>query len=79
MTVHVTFPLEEALKAELERLASLENISVEAFVARLVQQQLEDRRMLIAQIQEGIDSAENEPLTDHDEVFAALRARLAAE
>ncbi len=76
MTAHVTFHLEESQKAELERLADLEHITVEALVARLVQIQLDDYRQLRAEIQKGVHSAENERLIDHDDVFSVLRYRI---
>ena len=76
MTAHVTFSLEEAQKAELERLADLENTTVEALVSRLVQIQLDDYRLLRAEIQKGVDSAENERLIDHDDVFSMIRSRI---
>ncbi len=76
VTAHVTFSLGGAQKAELERLADLENTTVEALVSRLVQIQLDDYRLLRAEIQKGVDSAENERLIDHDDVFSMIRSRI---
>jgi predicted transcriptional regulator len=77
MTVHVTVPLDDAEKAELEQIARQENISVERLMARLVRQRLDHQKWLLAEIEEGIASAENEPVLEHDDVFAALNARIA--
>lgn len=79
MTVHVTVPLDEASKAELDRLAGLENVSVETLLMRLVERELEDVRQLREDVARGIESAENEPLLDHADVMAAAQRRLSQD
>jgi predicted transcriptional regulator len=75
MTVHVTLSLAEAQKAELERLASRENISIEVLLARLVEQQLEEWR----QVDEELAGAQADfaagRFVDHAVVVAESEAR----
>lgn len=76
MSVHVTIPLAETQKAELEELARLECISVETLVARLVERQLQDWRQFGDAVRQGVESAEREPLLDHADVMTAARQHL---
>ena len=77
MTVHVSFDLDEAQKAELERIARHENITLQALMARLVEQRLEYERWFEAEVQKGIDDARAGRLTDHDEAVAEIEAHMA--
>lgn len=77
MTVRVTFPLDEAEKAELDRIAASEDIPLERLLTRLVKQRLDHERWMRGEIAKGERSAASEPLLDHAEVFAALDRRLA--
>ncbi|MGA0599155.1 hypothetical protein ACO2Q3_00455 [Caulobacter sp. KR2-114] len=75
MTVHVTVPLADSVKAELDRLADLENVSVETYLARLVEHQLQDWRAVEEAVAEArADFAEGR-FVDHDVVVAESEAR----
>jgi len=78
MTVHVTFPLNDADKAALDLIAQREKVSVERLMARLVRDRLDHEKWLRAEIEKGVKSAATEPLIEHESVFAAIDGRLAA-
>ncbi len=75
MTVHVTVPLPDSVKAELDRLAGLEEVSVETLLARLVEQQLQGWREIEEAVAEArADFAEGR-FVDHAVVVAESEAR----
>jgi len=78
MTVHVTLSLAEAQKAELERLASRENISIEVLLARLVEQQLEEWRQVDEELAEAQADFAAGRFVDHAVVVAESEARYRA-
>jgi len=77
MTVPLSFPLDESQKAELDRIARHENITLEALMARLVEQRLDYERWFEAEVQKGIDDARAGKLTDHDQGVADFEAYMA--
>jgi len=77
MTVHVSFDIDEAQKAELERIARHENITLQALMARLVEQRLEYDVWFKAGVQSGLDSLARGDSIPHDEAIARMRARTA--
>jgi predicted transcriptional regulator len=77
MTVHVSFDLDEAQKAELDRIARHQNITLEALMTRLVEQRLDHERWFAAEVQKGIDDARAGRLIDHDEAVAEIEAHMA--
>ena len=78
MTVHVSVPLDELDHAELAKIAARENQPIENVIARFLSQRIGHERWLRAEIQKGVESAANEPLVGHDEVFGALEKRMAS-
>jgi predicted transcriptional regulator len=77
MTVHVSLDLDEAQKAELDRIARHENITFDALMTRLVEQRLEHERWFAAEVQKGIDDARAGRLIDHDKAVADIEAHMA--
>ncbi|MFI4973024.1 MAG: hypothetical protein ACHP84_00625 [Caulobacterales bacterium] len=77
MTVHVSFDLDDAQKAELDRIARHENISFEALMARLVEQRLDHERWFASEVQKGVDDARGGRLIDHAEGVADVKAHMA--
>jgi predicted transcriptional regulator len=78
MTIHIALELDEAQKAELERIARHEDITFDALMTRLAKERLEYDAWFRAEVEKGIDSAARGELLDHDEVFRGIEALLAA-
>lgn len=83
MTVHLTIPVDEAAKADLDAWASDRGVPVDAMLAEAVSLYVAEERELQAAIAEGLADIEAGRVLSHEEVvahFAARRAvRTAAE
>jgi predicted transcriptional regulator len=77
MTIHVSLELDEAQRAELERIARHEDITFDALMTRLAKQRLEYDAWFRAEVQKGIDSVARGEVLDHEEVFRGIEALLA--
>lgn len=78
MTVHVSIPLDEALKARLDELAASYDASPEALAAQAIERMIEDEAAFNA----AMDQAEADVTAGrtyaNDEVFAEIEAVIAA-
>ena len=77
MTVHVTIPVDESEKAELDAWASASGVPVYAMLAEAVSLYVAEQREMqaaIAEAEASIAAGEGIP---HEEVVARLRARRA--
>lgn len=76
MTVHVTVPVDEAEKAELENLAQARGLGLEDLVAEAVSAYVRTERALLAAIDEGLASLDAGEGIPHEQVVAdAMRRR----
>jgi predicted transcriptional regulator len=73
--MHMGLNIDEAMMADLESLARATDRSPEALVHDAIGKMLEDDAAMTAFVQAGIDSLENEPLIDHQDVVAWVAER----
>jgi predicted transcriptional regulator len=74
MTVHVSIPFDDTEKAELDRIARHQNLTVEALIRRLVEQRFEYEAWFRAEVQKGLDDVAAGRLLSHEEVVARMDA-----
>lgn len=77
MTVHVTIPVDEAAKADLDAWADERGVSVGSMVAEAVEAYVADQRAMLAAIDKArasLDAGEGIP---HEVVVAEMLARRA--
>ena len=77
MTVHVTIPVDDAVKADLEELARTRGLGIDDMLAEAVSAYVDDQRALQAAISEGLADIEAGRVMPHEDVVAELRARRA--
>jgi predicted transcriptional regulator len=78
MTVHVSIPLDDALKAKLDDMAAAYDAAPEALAAQAIERMIEDE----AAFNTAMDEAEADIAADrtfsNEEVFAEVRTVIAA-
>ena len=79
MTVHVTVPVDEAAKAELEGLALARGLGLDDVMAEAVAGYLEEQRAMLAAIDEGLADIEAGRVVPHEEVVAEMKRWRAAQ
>lgn len=72
MTVHVTVPVDEAERAELEELALARGIGMEDMMAEAVSAYIDDQRELLAAIDEGLADIEAGRVIPHEQVVEEM-------
>lgn len=77
MTVHVSVPIDEAAKADLEAWAAARGVALDAMLAEAVEDYVSWRREVDAAIARGREAAEQGDLIDHDDVVAQFAERRA--
>lgn len=78
MTVHVSIPLDEALKAKLDDLAASYDASPEELAAQAIVRMIEDDVAFNAAMDEAEADVTAGRTFSNDEVFAEVRAIIAA-
>ncbi len=78
MTVHVTVPLDEAAKADLDAWADARGVSVGAVLSQVVEAFVTERREIEAAVAEAREDIAVGHVHTHDEVVADLKARRSA-
>ena len=73
MTVHVTIPVDEAAKAELEELALARGLGMNEMMAEAVSAYIDDQRELLAAIDEGLADIEAGRVIPHEQVVEEMR------
>jgi len=68
--------LDADVLAELDRLAAAYERPREALIGDALRAYVEYERWFAEEVRKGLDSAENEPLTDHETVIAEVMAKL---
>ena len=77
MTVHVTIPVDEAVKADLDAWASDRGVPIDAMLAEAVSLYVAEERELQAAIAEGLADIEAGRVLSHEEVVAQFTTRRA--
>ena len=75
MTVHVTVPLDEAAKADLDAWADARGVSVGTVLSQVVEAFVAERREIEAAVAEAREDIAVGRVHTHDEVVADLKAR----
>jgi len=78
MTVHVSVPFDDTGKAELDRIARHQNLTVEVLLRQIVEQRLAHERWVDDLIEEGLAEARAGRLLSHEEEMQRLDAHMAA-
>lgn len=78
MTVHVSIPLDEALKAKLDDMAAAHDASPEMLAAQAIERMIEDETAFNAAMEEAEADVAAGRTYSNDEVFAEVRAIIAA-
>jgi predicted transcriptional regulator len=78
MTVHVSIPLDETLKARLDEMAAACEASPEALAAQAIERMIEDDAAFNAAMDEAEADVAAGRTYANDEVFAEVRAIIAA-
>ncbi|MBU1345757.1 MAG: ribbon-helix-helix protein, CopG family [Alphaproteobacteria bacterium] len=73
MTVHVTIPVDEAAKADLEELALARGVGMDEMMAEAVSAYIDDQRELLAAIDDGLADIEAERVIPHEQVVEEMR------
>lgn len=77
MTVHVSIPIDEADKADLEAWARARGVSVDAMLAKAVDAFVAEQREIADAIARGREAAARNDLIDHADVVAEFETRRA--
>lgn len=75
MTVHVTVPVDEALKADLDAWANARGMTIGSVLAEAVEAYVADQREMLAAVEAGRADVAAGRVAPHDEVKALLKAR----
>lgn len=78
MAKHITVALTEDQEAHFRAQAEIQEITIEALVAEVIQQRLDHDAWFAKEVQKGIDQIERGEWIDHDE-FVARRRRMREE
>lgn len=78
MTVHVSIPLEDSMKAKLDDLAEAYDASPESLAAQAVERMIEDEAAFNVAMDEADADVAAGRTYSNDEVFAEIRAMIAA-